>query len=103
MVVTTMYITSSLPICAAWMNSFRCARRKPMNLSIPASAASGIIFTIPGMRATDIRRNSPWKKLDQRVLAPFMLLAELRTTSAINGRPTINEDSVLAAPHCGLF
>ena len=58
----------------------------------------GIIWSRPGIRATNSSKNRPWKKLLSLLVAPASMLALERTISEIIGRPPMAEARRLPTP-----
>src|SRR4030095_10727391 len=63
-----------------------------------ARADRGIRSISPAAKLTKTSKNSPWKKFDQRVLAPLTTFAVLRTISAIIGSPPTRLDKAEPSP-----
>ena len=59
---------------------------------------SGILFSHAGNRATHSSNNRPWTIVDSRVLAPDVMLTELRTMTEVTGKPPMRPAVMLPMP-----
>ena len=57
----------------------------PTTNNIQASVASGIIFKTEGIARAQVSSKQPWRIVDSFVLAPNVMLAELRTITCVTG------------------
>ena len=97
--IVTMKINScSFPISKVCMNSLGCVNLIPTVISMAAKAVLGINSIKWEANKTKTKMKNPWKKLAQRVFAPFAILADERATSEIMGKPPKNATNVLPIP-----
>lgn len=77
----------------SWLGKFI-----PTIINIAAKAESGVRFITLGKIATARINRIPWYTADIFDLAPESKFAELRTITAVIGRPPISPDTIFPTP-----
>ena len=97
-IVTKKINNCSFPILNVRMNSLGCVNLIPTVNNMAAKAVLGINSIRWEASKTKIKIKKPWKKLAQRVFAPFAIFDEERATSEIMGSPPKKATKVFPIP-----